>query len=125
LRTLDKKNHQFSSRTDLSGTKSIQAGSPCFPLLATKWYPEHIVDKLGSYFKFGPHAIDGSHIIMTPLVLTFSAGFLKFLFRLSQAKKILEVSQLFTTILNSSVLLMLLSMKQQNQKPQRVKLRQK
>ena len=120
-----KKNPQLSPRTDLSGTKSIQGGSPCFPHLATKRLPKYTVEILGRDFKFGHHAIDGSHIIMTSLVLTFSAGFLKFLFRLSQAKKILEVYQLLTTILNSTVSMMLLLMKQQNQKPQRVKLKQK
>ena len=119
------KNHQLSSRTDLSGTKSIRAESPCFPHLAAKRLPKYTVEKLGSDFKFGHHATDGSHIIMTSLVLTFSAGFLKFLFQLSQAKNILEVYRLLTTILNLTVSLMLLSMKEQNQKPQRVKLKQK
>merc|ERR1712081_66628 len=118
------KNQQLSSRTGLSGTKSIQVGSPCFPHLAVERLPKYTVEKLGSAFKFGHHATDCSHIIMMSLDLTFSAGFLKFLFQLSQAKKILEVFRLLTTILNSTVLLMLLLMKEQNQKPKRVKLKQ-
>ena len=38
------------------------------------------IEKFGSDFKFGCYATDGSHLIMTSLVLTFTAGFLKFLF---------------------------------------------
>merc|ERR1711954_308220 len=43
----------------------------------------------------------------------------------SQLANSLEDSRLMTTILNSTVSLMLPSLKQQNQKPQRVKLKQK
>merc|ERR1711954_628060 len=58
-------------------------------------------------------------------ITTFSSGFLKFLFRVSQAKNILEGQRLLLTILNSRVLLMLLLMKEPIPKPQRVKSKQK
>ena len=54
------KNHQLSLRTDLSGTKSNQASSPCITYLATAqiecW-------KYGNHFKFGHLCIRWHHTL--------------------------------------------------------------
>ena len=73
MRTPVRKNHQLASRTDLSGTKSIQAESLCFPHLAVGRLPNTVV---GSAFKFGHYATEGIATIITSLVRAFSDGFL-------------------------------------------------
>ena len=149
MRTPVKKNPQLSSRTDLSRTKSIRAESPCLSHAAIGRLHKYTVEKLrsdfnfagsinahaqsivGSAFQFGHHAVEGTDTIITsllsPMGLSVNQQPRTFPMDpvLTLAKKILEVFRLLTTVLISTVSLMLISVKQQNQKPQRVKLKQK
>ena len=47
-----------------------------FSSLGCREVSKYTVEKLGSAFKFGHHAIEGTDTIITSLVLAFSDGFL-------------------------------------------------
>ena len=46
------KNHQLSSRTDLTGTKSIRVDRPCSSHLAAERFHKYTAEKLCSDFNF-------------------------------------------------------------------------
>ena len=106
IQTQGMKNHQLSSRNDLSGTKSICAECPCVTHWATACFLKLRVEKFCSDFKFSCICFRWHHKLT-------SSDFLPWL---SQLINILEVHQLLTLILNLSLLLVLLLMKARESK---------
>ena len=137
-----KKNPQLSSRTDLSRTNSIRASSPGLSHAVIGRLPNTLLKNCVATLTLlevlmrmlSPQWVvlfSSATMLQRALTQLLRHCFLRCVYQLtnrlehSQPKKILEVFWLLTTVLISTVSLMLISVKQQNQKPQRVKLKQK